>query len=56
MDWFNELGIYLQLFDGTPALAADMATTPGLDAESYGYDIGYRMQNAPEVFSPYGGQ
>lgn len=53
MDWFNELGNYLRLFDGTPAMAFDFTTTPGLDADSYGYDIAYRMQTANETFTPY---
>lgn len=53
MDWFNEMGIYLHLFSGAPAVAVDMATTPGLDAETNGYRIGYHLQSAPESFSAY---
>lgn len=53
MDWFNELGIYLNLFRGAPALAMDVSTVPGLDAEREGYNIGYHLQNAPESFSAY---
>jgi len=53
VDWFNELGIYLGLFSGAPALAMDLATTPGLDAERHGYNIGYHLQNAAESFSAY---
>lgn len=53
MDWFNELGVYVNLFAGAPALAVDMATTPGLDAERHGYNMGYHLQNAPEQFSAY---
>jgi hypothetical protein len=53
VDWFNELGIYVGLLSGAPALAVDMAGTPGLDAEQHGYKMGYHLQNAPESFSAY---
>jgi len=53
VDWFNELGLYLRLLPGAHPMAMDMATTPGLDAERSGYNIGYRMQSAPESLSVY---
>jgi hypothetical protein len=53
MDWFNQLGVYSRLIPQAPALAFDLATTPGLDGELDGYNIGYHMQSAPEVIEPY---
>lgn len=53
MDWFNALGVYSRLIPQAPALAFDLATTPGLDPDGPGYQIGYHMQNAPETIEPY---
>jgi len=53
LDWFNQLGMYLRLLPGAGPMAMDMATTPGLDAERSGYQIGYHAQSAPESLSVY---
>lgn len=53
MDWFTDLGVYINLFPGAPALAADMAFNPQLSAEQNGFMMGYHMQNAPEHFEAY---
>lgn len=53
MDWFNNMGVYLDLFPQTPAFAVDMATMPTLSAERNGFYMAYHMQNAPETFDMY---
>lgn len=53
MDWFTNLGVYMNLFPDAPALAADMAFNPNTVAEENGFMIGYHLQNAPETFEAY---
>lgn len=53
MDWFTNLGVYTNMFPGAPALAADMAFNPALDAERNGFYLAYHLQNAPEEFEAY---
>lgn len=47
------MGIYLRMMPNVGPMAMDMATTPGLDAERQGYNIGYHMQTAPEALAAY---
>ena len=53
MDWFTNLGVLARMLPTSPALAFDIATSPGLDVEKHGFDMGYYMQNMPETVSPY---
>lgn len=53
MDWFTDLGVYYRLFQTSPALAFDLATTPGLNSEQGGFDIGYYAQSMPEIINTY---
>lgn len=62
MDWFTDLGVYYRMFQQSPALGFDLATTPGLDAEQHGFDLAYFAQTMPEMINvypiqqgPYGG-
>lgn len=53
MDWFTEMGVYLRLLPDSPAMAFDMATSPGMDPDEVGLPMVYHMQNMPESVSVY---
>lgn len=56
MEWFTQLGNYLQFMPDTPALAFDM-TVSGPSDEAFGYLLAYSMQNTAvglEVYPPEG--
>lgn len=56
MEWFTQLGNYLQFMPDTPALAFDMAIHGPRDT-AFGYSLAYNMQNSPtglEIYPPEG--
>jgi hypothetical protein len=52
MDWWNEIGNYVSLFGGTPALAVDMALH-GPNADHVGYGLAYGLQSTPTPIDVY---
>jgi hypothetical protein len=56
MEWFTQLGNYLQFMPNQPALAFDMMTS-GPKYTPFGYTLAYNMQNSPtglEIYPPEG--
>jgi hypothetical protein len=52
MDWWNQIGNYVDFFGETPALAVDMALN-GPNANHVGYDLAFGLQAAQTPIDVY---
>lgn len=52
MEWWTEVGNYLNFFDETPALAVDMALG-GPPPSAVGYDLAFGLQAARTPIDVY---
>jgi hypothetical protein len=52
MDWWNQIGNYVDFFGETPALAVDMALN-GPNANHVGYDLAFGLQAARTPIDVY---
>lgn len=52
MNWWTEIGNYLNFFDEAPALAVDMALN-GPNANHIGYDLAFGLQAAQTPIDVY---